>query len=76
MEAKNTLESTGHICNTLMYYFIDVDVQYRSASLSINTASRADACTDCEYIECTLAIINIVILVQSLFLVDIMCSFG
>ena len=51
-------------------------VQYRSASLSINPASRAGACTDCEYIECTIAIIIIVILVRSLFLVDIMCSFG
>ena len=51
-------------------------VQYRSASLSINPASRAGACTDCEYIECTIAIITIVILVRSLFLVDIMCSFG
>ena len=52
------------------------DIQYRSASLSINPASRAGACTDCEYIECTTAIIIIVILVRSLFLVDIMCSFG
>ena len=49
------------------------DIQYRSASLSINPASRAGACTDCEYIECTIAIIIIVILVRSLFLVDIMC---
>ena len=32
--------------------------------------------SDCEYIECTIAIIIIVILVRSLFLVDIMCSFG
>ena len=45
-------------------------LQYRSASLSINPASRAGACTDCEYIECTIAIIIIVILVRSLFLVD------
>ena len=52
------------------------EVQYRSASLSINPASRAGACTDCEYIECTIAIIIIVILVPSLFLVEIMCSFG
>ena len=44
-------------------------LQYCSASLSINPASRAGACTDCEYIECTIAIIIIVILVQSLFLV-------
>ena len=42
-------------------------LQYRSASLSINPASRASACTDCEYIECTIAIIIIVILVRSLF---------
>ena len=47
-------------------------LQHRSASLSI----RAGACTDCEYIECTIVIIIIVILVQSLFLVDIMCSSG
>ena len=40
-----------------------INVQYRSASLSINPASRAGACTDCEYIECTIAIIIIVILV-------------
>ena len=53
-----------------------VQLQYRLASLSINPASRAGACTDCEYIECTIAIIIIVILVRSLFLVDIMCSFG
>ena len=53
-----------------------IDVQYRSASLSINPASRAGACTDCQYIECKLAIIIIVILLRSLFLVDIMCSFG
>ena len=44
-------------------------LQYRSASLSINPASRAGACTDCEYIECTIAMIIIVILVRSLFLV-------
>ena len=37
-------------------------IQYRSASLSINPASRAGACTDCEYIECTIAMIIIVIL--------------
>ena len=42
-------------------------VQYRSASLSINPASRAGACTDCEYIECTIEMIIIVILVRSLF---------
>ena len=42
----------------------------------INQASRAGACTDCEYIECTIAIIIIVILVRSLFLVDTMCYFG
>ena len=46
-------------------------VQYRSAALYINLAFRAGACTDCEYIECTIAIIIIVILVRSLFLVDI-----
>ena len=51
-------------------------LQYRSALLSINPAFRAGACTDCEDIECTIAIIIIVILVRSLFLVDIMCSFG
>ena len=44
-------------------------VQYHSASLSINLAFRAGACTDCEYIECTIAIIIIVILVRSLCLV-------
>ena len=44
-------------------------LQYRSASLSINPAFRAGACPDCEYIECTIAIIIIVILVRSLFLV-------
>ena len=53
-----------------------ITVQYRSASLSINPASTAGACTDCEYIECTIAIIIIVILARSLFLVDIMRSFG
>ena len=42
-------------------------VQYRSASLSINPASRAGACTDCGYIECTIAMIIIVILVQHYF---------
>ena len=52
------------------------EVQYRPASLSIDPAFRASACTDCEYIECTIAIIIIVILVRSKFLVDIMCSFG
>ena len=51
-------------------------LQYCSASLSIDPAFRASACTDCEYIKCTIAIIIIVILVRSLFLVDIMCSFG
>ena len=51
------------------------EVQDRSTSLSINPAFRAGACTNCEYIESTIAII-IVILVRSLFLVDIMCSFG
>ena len=51
-------------------------VQYRPASLSIDSAFRASACTDCEYIECTIEIIIIVILVRSLFLVDEMCSFG
>ena len=45
------------------------ELQYRSASLSINPASQAGVCTDCEYIECTIAIIIIVILVRSLFLV-------
>ena len=56
----------------------DFDIQYRPASLSIDPAFRASACTNCEYIyiECTIAIIIIVILVRSLFLVDIMCSFG
>ena len=44
-------------------------LQYRSASLSIDPAFRASACTDCEYIERTIAIIIIVILVRSLFLV-------
>ena len=44
-------------------------LQYRPASLSIDSAFRASACTDCEYIECTIAIITIVILVRSLFLV-------
>ena len=53
-----------------------INIQYRSASLSINPAFRAGACPDCEYIECTIAIIIIVILVRSLFLVDIMGSFG
>ena len=33
-------------------------IQYRSASLSINPACEAGACTDCEYIECTIAIID------------------
>ena len=56
-------------------YTHNINIQYSSASLSINPASRAGACTDCEYIECTIAIIIIVILVRSLFLVDIMCSF-
>ena len=52
------------------------NIQYRSVSLSINPASRAGACTDCEYIKCTIAIIIIVILVRSLLLVDIRCYFG
>ena len=43
-------------------------LQYHPAS-SIDSAFRASACTDCEYIECTIAIIIIVILVRSLFLV-------
>ena len=30
--------------------WINIHVQYRSASLTINPAFRADACTDCEYI--------------------------
>ena len=60
--------------HTVLLFHV-IYVQYRSASLSINPASRAGACTDCEYIECTIAIIIIVILVQTLFLVDIMCSF-
>ena len=47
---------------------------YSSASLSINPVFKASACTDCEYIECTIVILIIVILVRSLFLVDIMCS--
>ena len=46
-----------------------LSVHVFSASLSINPASRAGACTDCEYTECTIAIIIIVILVRSLFLV-------
>ena len=33
-------------------------VQYRSASLSINPACEAGACTDCEYIECTITIVD------------------
>ena len=33
-------------------------IQYRSASLSINPACEAGACTDCEYVECTIAIID------------------
>ena len=37
---------------------------------------KNSACTDCEYIEFTIAIIIIVILVRLLFLVDIMCYFG
>ena len=44
-------------------------IQYRPASLSIDPAFRASACTDCEYIECTIAIIIIVILVRSSLLV-------
>ena len=38
----------------------DSKIQYRSASLSINPACEAGACTDCEYtcIECTIAIID------------------
>ena len=44
-------------------------IQYRPSSLSIDPAFRASACTDCEYMECTMAIIIIVILVQSLVLV-------
>ena len=53
----------------LSAFSLPPDIQYRSASLSINPAFRAGACTDCEYIECTIAIIIIVILVRSLFLV-------
>ena len=33
-------------------------VQYRSDSLSINPACASGACTDFEYIECTIAIID------------------
>ena len=51
------------------YYYDDLKLQYRPASLSIDPAFRASPCTDCEYIECTIAIIIIVILVRSLFLV-------
>ena len=40
----------GKTCIEIMLILL----QYRSASLSINTASRAGACTDCEYIECTI----------------------
>ena len=50
-------------------YLIQSLIQYRLASLSINPASRASACTDCEYIGCTIAMIIIVILVRSLLLV-------
>ena len=53
-----------------IYAYINITVvQYSSASLSINPAFRAGACTDCEYIECTIAITIIVILVRSLYLV-------
>ena len=46
-----------------MEYFIasrndNYELQYRSASLSINPACAAGACTDFEYIECTIAIID------------------
>ena len=34
------------------------EVQYRSDSLSINPACASGACTDFEYIECTIAIID------------------
>ena len=61
------------ICDSIEVFFVCqtevIMLQYRSASLSINPASRAGECTDCEYIECTIAIIIIVISVRSLFLV-------
>ena len=59
--------------NYYSYYMsnkqLQYQYQYRPASLSIDPAFKARACTDCEYIECTTAIIIIVILVRSLFLV-------
>ena len=55
-------------------------IQYRSASLSINPAFRASACSDCEYIECTIAIIIIVIAQKVFFdhceLWNIYCVWG
>ena len=57
----------------MFIFIIRAQVQYRSASLFINPASEAGACTDCEYIECTIAIIIIVILERSLFLVYKQC---
>ena len=48
-----------YVCNYLNAYLYEcVYLQYRSASLSINPACEAGACTDCEYIECTIAIID------------------
>ena len=56
-----------HAIRYISFQLFIMDLQYRSASLSINPAFRAGACTDCEYIECTIAIIIIVILARSLF---------
>ena len=57
------------MCNLISAGDAVYNIQYRPAWLSIDPAFRASACTDCEYIERTLAIIIIVILVRSLFLV-------
>ena len=84
MDTKPVIAKGSQVCtiNTeINYIFLFSNklvflLQYRPASLSIDPAFRASACTDCEYIECTIAIIIIVILVRSLFLVDVLCSFG
>ena len=51
-------------------------IQYRSASLSINPAFRARTCTDCEYIECTIAIIIIVSIISIIIISTIIIFSG
>ena len=71
---------TIHTTYTLhTHYMHTTYTSYSTAQRRCPLTRRSElarALADCEYIECTIAIIIIVILVRSLLLVDIMCSVG